>query len=72
MVFGLETPVQEPHLYFFNMYHPKGARNHGGVNDPVLTAMIDKEQGTLDKVDRKNQIDDIQRYGIKSVPEAGP
>ena len=62
MVFGLETPVQEPHLYFFNMYHPQGARNHGGVNDPVLTAMIDKEQGTLDKADRKNQIDEIQRY----------
>ena len=62
MVFGLETPVQEPHLYFFNMYHPNGARNHGGVNDPVLTDMIDKEQRTLDKADRKKQIDDIQRY----------
>jgi peptide/nickel transport system substrate-binding protein len=62
MVFGLETPVQEPHLYFFNMYSPKGARNHGGVNDPALNDMIDKEQRTLDKADRKKQIDDIQRY----------
>ena len=62
MVWGLETPVQEPHDYLFNMYHPKGARNHAGVNDPALTAMIEKEMVTLDKAQRKQQIDDIQRY----------
>jgi ABC-type transport system substrate-binding protein len=44
------------------MYHPKGARNHGGVNDPKLTEMIDKELVTLDKTERKKLIDDIQRY----------
>jgi ABC-type transport system substrate-binding protein len=32
------------------------------VNDPKLTEMIEQEQRTLDKVDRKKQIDDIQRY----------
>ncbi|MFN8540483.1 MAG: ABC transporter substrate-binding protein [Thermomicrobiales bacterium] len=63
MVWGLETPYQEPHDYIYNMYHPKGTRNHGGaVNDATLTAMIEKQAKTLDKADRKKQILDIQRY----------
>jgi len=62
MVFGYETPVQEPNDYFFQMYHPKGSRNHGGVNDPVLTDMIDKQRVTVDKAERKKLILDIQRY----------
>ena len=43
MVFGLETPFTEPHDFLFNMYHPKGTRNHAGVNDPKLTEMIEKQ-----------------------------
>jgi peptide/nickel transport system substrate-binding protein len=62
MVWGLETPVQEPNDYLFNMYGDKSARNHAGVKDPVLQAMIDKQAKTLDKADRKNQIYEIQRY----------
>lgn len=62
MVWGLETPYQEPHDYLFNMYHPKGGRNHGGVNDPKMVELLDKQAATLDKVDRKKQIADIQRY----------
>ena len=62
MVFGLETPFTEPHDFLFNMYHPKGTRNHAGVNDPKLTEMIEKQAKTLDKADRKKQIFDIQRY----------
>ncbi|CAA9582622.1 MAG: Dipeptide-binding ABC transporter, periplasmic substrate-binding component [uncultured Thermomicrobiales bacterium] len=62
MVWGLETPYQEPHDYLYNMYHPKGGRNHGGVNDTKLTEMIEKQATTLDKAARKAQIDDIQRY----------
>jgi len=62
MVFGLETPFTEPHDFLFNMYHPKGTRNHAGVNDPKLTEMIDKQARTVDKEDRKKQIFDIQRY----------
>ena len=62
MVWGLETPYQEPHDYLFNMYHPKGGRNHGGVNDAKLTEMIEKQAVTLDKAARKSQIQDIQRY----------
>ena len=46
MVFGLETPFTEPHDFLFNMYHPKGTRNHAGVNDPKLTEMIEKQART--------------------------
>ena len=62
MVWGLETPFQEPHEYLFNMYHPKGVRNHAGVNDPKLTEMVEKQAVTLDKPARKAMISDIQRY----------
>jgi len=63
MVWGLETPYQEPHDYLYNMFHPKGTRNHGGAtNDAALTAMIEKQMKSLDKADRKKQIDEIQRY----------
>jgi len=62
LVFGLETPFTEPHDFLFNMYHPKGTRNHADVNDPKLTEMIEKQAKTLDKADRKKQIFEIQRY----------
>jgi peptide/nickel transport system substrate-binding protein len=61
-VYGLQTPYQDPHDYLFNMYHPKGVRNHSGVDDPTLTAMIEKQMATLDKAERKKIIQDIQRY----------
>jgi len=62
MVWGLETPFQEPHDYLYNMYHPKGVRPHAGVNDPKLTGMIEDQAKVLDKAARKNLIFDIQRY----------
>ena len=62
MVWGLETPFQEPHDYLYNMYHPKGVRNHAGVNDQKLTDMIETQAKTLDKAQRKKVIFDIQRY----------
>ncbi len=62
MVWGLETPFQEPHDYLYNMYHPKGVRNHAGINDPKLTDMLEKQAVTLDKTERKKIIFDIQRY----------
>ena len=62
MVFGLETPFTEPHDFLFNMYHPKGTRNHAGVNDQKLTEMIDKQARTIDRAERKQQIFEIQRY----------
>ncbi|HET8630227.1 MAG TPA: ABC transporter substrate-binding protein [Thermomicrobiales bacterium] len=62
IVWGLETPFQEPHDYLYNMYHPKGVRNHAGVNDPQLTKMLEQQMTTLDKTERKKIIFDIQRY----------
>jgi peptide/nickel transport system substrate-binding protein len=62
LVFGLETPFTEPHDFLFNMYHPKGTRNHAGVNDAKLNEMIEKQARTVDKADRKKQIFEIQRY----------
>jgi len=61
-VYALETPFTEPHDFLFNMYHPKGTRNHAKVNDAKLTEMIDKQARTIDKADRKQQIYEIQRY----------
>jgi peptide/nickel transport system substrate-binding protein len=62
MVFGLETPFSDPHDFLFNMYHPKGTRNHAGINDPKLNAMIEQQLKTLDRAERRKQIFDIQRY----------
>jgi peptide/nickel transport system substrate-binding protein len=62
LVFGLETPFTEPHDFLFNMYHPKGTRNHAGINDEKLNGMIDKQMRTLDRSARKQQLFDIQRY----------
>jgi ABC-type transport system substrate-binding protein len=62
LVLGLETPFTEPHDFLFNMYHPKGTRNHAGINDPKLTAMIEQQVRILDRAERKKQIFEIQRY----------
>ena len=67
LVFGLETPFTEPHDYLFNMYHPKGTRNHAGINDDKLTAMIEQQMRTLDRAERKQQIFDIQRYLVEQM-----
>lgn len=73
MVWGLETPYPEPNDYLYNMYHPKGARNHAGVNDATLTGMVEKQSQTLDKGQRKSQINDIQKYlGEKQYYVIGP
>jgi peptide/nickel transport system substrate-binding protein len=62
LVYGLETPFTEPNDYLVNMYQPKGTRNHAGVDDAKLTAMLDQQQATLDRAERKKQIFEIQRY----------
>ena len=49
------------------MYHPKGTRNHAGVDDAKLTPMLEQQQQTLDKAQRKQQIFAIQRYLAEQV-----
>jgi ABC-type transport system substrate-binding protein len=62
IVVGPNGNFNEPHEFLFLLYHPKGPRNASSVNDPKLTEMIEKEQRTMDKADRKKQLHDIQRY----------
>ena len=50
-----------PHDYLFNMNHPASARNHAGVDDPRLTAMIDDEEKTLDEAGNKRPRSDASR-----------
>jgi ABC-type transport system substrate-binding protein len=67
LVYGLETPFTEPHDYLFNMYNPQGTRNHAGVNDDKLNGMIEQQQKTLDRTQRKKIIQDIQRYLVDQM-----
>jgi peptide/nickel transport system substrate-binding protein len=62
MFYAVQAAFSDPHDYFYTMYHTKSSRNHGGVNDPQLDAMIDKEEATLNVDERVKQVKDIQRY----------
>lgn len=65
--YGLQTPFTDPHDYLFNMMHPNSARNHAGVNDPKLTAMIDDEERTLNEAERVKKVHEIQRYCMEQL-----
>ncbi len=60
--FGLQTPLTDPHDFLFNMAHSASRRNHGGINDPQLDQMIEKEGATLDEASRVKLVREIQRY----------
>jgi ABC-type transport system substrate-binding protein len=62
MAFGLETIFTEVDEYLFNMLHPDGIRNHGKIDDPELTSMIEDQRLEPDPERRKEIIYDIQRY----------
>jgi ABC-type transport system substrate-binding protein len=49
------------------MHHTRSARNHGGVSDPQLDAMIDKEEAALDDNERIKLVKEIQRYCADKV-----
>jgi peptide/nickel transport system substrate-binding protein len=65
--YGLQTGFSDPHDYLFNMYHTRGARNHSGVRDAQLDAMIDQEGATLDDQERIRLVQEIQRYMADKV-----
>jgi ABC-type transport system substrate-binding protein len=67
MVWGLQTPFQEPHDFLFGMFHSKGNRNHAHINDPTLDQMIDKQAETLNMDERRKLIFDIQRYAAEKM-----
>ena len=61
-MYGRQSPFSDPHDYLFNMFHTKSTRNHSGVNDPQLDALIDKEGTTIDQNERVKLVKEIQRY----------
>lgn len=65
--YGLQTGFLDPHDYVFNMMHSKSTRNHGGVSDPQLDAMIDKEGATINEDERIKLYKDIERYAADKV-----
>jgi len=65
--FGLQTGYLDAHDYIFNMMHSKSTRNHAGINDPQLDAMIDKEGATIDENERVKLYKDIERYVADKV-----
>ena len=65
--FGLQTGFLDAHDYVFNMMHSKSTRNHAGVNDPQLDAMIDKEGATIDENERVKLYKEIERYAADKV-----
>jgi peptide/nickel transport system substrate-binding protein len=67
MVWGLQTPFQEPHDFLFGMFHSKGNRNHAHINDPTLDQMVDKQAETLNIDERRRLIFDIQRYAADKM-----
>jgi peptide/nickel transport system substrate-binding protein len=70
--YGLQTDFGDPHDYLHNMNHSKSLRNHAGISDPMLDAMIDKEALTLDTPERIKAVKEIQRYlGDKQYYQPG-
>jgi peptide/nickel transport system substrate-binding protein len=65
--YGLQTPFSDPHDYLYNMNHPASARNHSGIDDPKLTAMIDDEEKTLDEPARVKKVQEIQKYWMDQM-----
>jgi peptide/nickel transport system substrate-binding protein len=65
--YGLQTGFLDPHDYVFNMMHSRSTRNHAGINDPQLDAMIDKEAATIDENERIKLYKEIERYAADKV-----
>lgn len=65
--FGLQSGFNDPHDYLFNPLHSASQRNHAGVNDPQLDALIDKEQSTINADERVKIVRDIQRYVMEKM-----
>jgi peptide/nickel transport system substrate-binding protein len=65
--YGLSTPFTDPHDYLFSFNHPNSTRNHAGIDDPRLTAMIDDEEKTLNEAERVKKVLDIQKYWIEQM-----
>ncbi len=52
----------DPDGFFYRNYHPDGDDNRGGINDPVLTEMIDAQRVEQDFDTRLEILHNIQSY----------
>ncbi|MCL6641269.1 MAG: hypothetical protein K6T92_07845, partial [Candidatus Rokubacteria bacterium] len=69
VAFALQTPVTDAHDFVFNQLHSKSTRNHAGVNDPELDAMIDKEVTIIDEAERVKAIRAIVAHANDELTE---
>lgn len=54
--------MDEPADYFALLFNPDGYINYGNVDDPELSAMIDRARFTMDQNQVKEAVRDVQRY----------
>lgn len=51
----------DPDEMLWDMYHPTGSKNFSKVNDPEVTAQLEKPRAILDKTERKVVVDDLRK-----------
>lgn len=61
-LFLIMSPLAEADEYFATHYLPAGNRNYGAIDDPALTALIEKQRTIADPEVRREKIYEIQRY----------
>ena len=62
-----KTYYPDPNSYLSLWLHPKGIANQSGVNEPALTALIDKQQTQVNPKERLETIYEIQRFEAKNA-----
>lgn len=51
----------DPDEMLWDMYHPTGSKNFAKVNDPEVTALLEKQRQELDTNKRKEVVKDLQK-----------
>lgn len=60
--FMLQSGFSDANDYLRNPLHSGSARNHAGISDPQLDALLDKQQATVDTNERLKVVHEVQRY----------
>jgi len=64
---SLETPYYDPDDYLFNLFHPKGARNHSAINDSQINALIDRERVENNPEKRLEITREAEKYAVDQM-----
>ena len=67
MLWGPGRYYADPDPYVAYWLHPKGIANQSRVNDPEITALIDKQATQLNPKERWDTLQQIQRLEAKNV-----